>query len=162
MEIDDSSSTARTPVPHGPDAHISDMEIACRRIAVRTLIPHGPDTRSLIWKLLAADVRPSGRHCLTVWTWLLNRTDFQRNFWKILSHSCPSGRPKVTVRKESVHITAVAHSAPQPINRGPWALRTARIRYWIPQLLRDVIFPLKPLQVCCYYATSEVYLKGRP
>jgi hypothetical protein len=27
------------------------------------------------------------------------------------------------------YITTVAHSVPQPINRGPWALRTARIRY---------------------------------
>jgi hypothetical protein len=33
------------------------------------------------------------------------------------------------VRMVSVHITAVAHSTPHPINRGPWALRTARIRY---------------------------------
>jgi hypothetical protein len=29
----------------------------------------------------------------------------------------------------SVHITAVAHFAHQPINRSPWALRTARILY---------------------------------
>jgi hypothetical protein len=26
--------------------------------------PHGPDARSLIWKILAADVQPSGRLCL--------------------------------------------------------------------------------------------------
>jgi len=46
---------------------------------------HRPDARSLIWKLLAADVRPSRRQCLTVRTRLLNRKDFQRNFQKILS-----------------------------------------------------------------------------
>jgi hypothetical protein len=44
-----------------------------------------PDARSLIWKLLAADVRPSGRLCLTVWTQLSNRKDFQRKSQKILS-----------------------------------------------------------------------------
>jgi hypothetical protein len=27
---------------------------------------------------------------------------------------------RFTVGTASVHITAVAHSAPQPINRGPW------------------------------------------
>jgi hypothetical protein len=100
-----------------------------------------PDALSLIWKLLAADVRPSGRQCLTVRTQVLNMKDFQRNFWKILSHCCPSGRPKFTVWTASVHITAVAHSAPQPINRGPWALRTARIQYCIQQELREVQDP---------------------
>jgi hypothetical protein len=119
MEIADSTSTVRTPAFHGPNARIADMEIACWRIAVRTFIPLGPDARSLIWKLLAADVRPSRHQCLTVRTRLLNKNDFQRNFWKILSHSCPSGRLRFTVRTASLHITIVAHSAPQPINRGP-------------------------------------------
>jgi len=36
------------------------------------------------------EITCSGR--ATVWTRLLNRKDFQQNFWKILSHSCPSGR----------------------------------------------------------------------
>jgi hypothetical protein len=36
---------------------------------------------------------------------------------------------QLAVQTASVHITTVAHSIPQPINRGPWALRTARIRY---------------------------------
>jgi hypothetical protein len=84
---------------------------------------------SLIWKLLAADMQPSGRQCLTVRTRLSNRKDFQRKSQKFWSHSCPSGRLKFTVRTASVHITAVAHLNHQPINRGPWALRTARIRY---------------------------------
>jgi hypothetical protein len=82
----------------------------------------------LIWKL-PIRLQLSGRQCLTVRTRLLNKKDFQQNFWKILSHNCPSGRLRFTVRTTSIHITAVAHSAPQPINRGPWALRTARIRY---------------------------------
>jgi hypothetical protein len=47
------------------------------RATIRTAIPLGPDMRSLIWKLLAADVRPSGRQCLTVRTRLSNRKDFQ-------------------------------------------------------------------------------------
>jgi len=60
-EIADLTSTVRTTAYHGPNARIADMEIACWRIAVRTLIPHGPDVRSLIRKLLAADVRLSGQ-----------------------------------------------------------------------------------------------------
>jgi hypothetical protein len=36
---------------------------------------------------------------------------------------------QLSVRTAFIHITAVTHSAPQPINRGPWALRTARIQY---------------------------------
>jgi hypothetical protein len=137
MEIADLTSTVLTSASHGPDSRIADMEIACWRISIWMFIPLGLDALSLIWKLLAADVQPSGRQCLTVRTRLLNRKDFQWNFQKILSHSCPSGRFRFIVRTASVHITAVAHSAPQPINRGPWALRTARIRYWIPQELRE-------------------------
>jgi hypothetical protein len=60
---------------------------------------------------------------------LSNRKDFQQKYQKFWSHSCPSGRLMSTVRMASVLITAVARLNPQPINRGPWALRTARIRY---------------------------------
>jgi hypothetical protein len=154
MEIADSTSTVQTPVLHGPDARITDMKIACWSSAVRTFIPLGPDARSLIWKLLAAHVRPSRRQCLTVRTWLLNRKDFQWNFQKILSHSCPSGWLRFTVRTASVHIIAVAHSAPQPINRGPWALRTVRIRYWIPQELREVQDPSEAVTSVLRYIWS--------
>jgi hypothetical protein len=92
-------------------------------------LPPGPDARNLIWKLLAAEVRPSGRQCLTVQTRLSNKEDFQRKSQNLWSHSCPSGRPMSTVRTALVVIKAVAHLNPQPINRGPWALRTAIIRY---------------------------------
>jgi hypothetical protein len=145
MKIADSTSTVRTSSPHGPDARIVDMKIACWSSAVRTLIPNGLDERNLIRKLLAADVQPFGRQYLIVRTRLLNRKDFQRNSQKILSHCCPYERPRFTVRTTSVHITAVAHSVPQPINRGPWALRTARIRYWIPQVLKEVILKIVEL-----------------
>jgi len=154
MEIADSTSTVQTPASHGPDACIADMEIACWRIVVRTFIPLGPDARSLIWKLLAADMRPSERQCLTIRTRLLNRKDFQRNFWKILSYSCPSERPRFTVSTASIHITAVAYSAPQPINRGTWALRTIRIRYWIPQELREVQDPSEAITSVLRYIWS--------
>jgi len=150
----DSTSTVRTSASLGPNARIADMEIACWRIAIRTIIPLGPNAISLIWKLLAADVRPSGRQCLTVRTRLLNRKDFQRNFQKILLHCCPSRWPKFTVRTACVHIIAVAHSAPQPVNRGLWALRTARIRYWIPQELREVQDPSKAVTSLLRYIWS--------
>jgi hypothetical protein len=154
MEIDDSTSTVRKSASHGPDARIADMEIACWRIDIRTFILLGPDGLSLIWKLLTADVRSFGRQCLTVQTRLLNRKDFKRNFQKILSHRCPSGRPRFTVRTASVHITAVSHSARQPINRGPWALKTARIRYWIPQELKEVQDPSEAVTSVLRYIWS--------
>jgi hypothetical protein len=40
--------------------------------------PFGQDARSLIWKLLAADVRPFEWQCLTVRTWLSNRKHFEQ------------------------------------------------------------------------------------
>jgi hypothetical protein len=52
-------------------------------------------------------------------------------FEKILSHSCPSGRSWPTVRTAPRQIFPDAHSDPQIINRGPWALRAARIWCWI-------------------------------
>jgi hypothetical protein len=61
MVTANSNSTIRTSAPHGPDACASDMEIACWSLVIRTLLPHGPDALSMLWKLLAVDVRPSGR-----------------------------------------------------------------------------------------------------
>jgi hypothetical protein len=51
-----------------------------------------------------------------------------RIFRKILSHSCPSGRPMSTVRTVPRFILPDAHLSPQPINRSPWAPRAARIQ----------------------------------
>jgi len=151
MEIVDSTSTVRTSASHGLDARIVDMEIACWRIAIRTFFPLGPDARSLIRKLLAVDLRPFGRHCLTVRMQVLNRKDFQQNFWIILLYSCAYGRRGFTLPQGGGQITVVAHSAPQPINRGPWALRTTRIRYWIPQELREVQDPSEPISSVLRY-----------
>jgi hypothetical protein len=65
---------------HGPDARVSNMEIACIISTVWTTISMVWTRKASIWKLLAADVRPSERQCTTVRTWLSNRKDFQRNF----------------------------------------------------------------------------------
>jgi hypothetical protein len=116
---------------------------------------------AFIWKLLTADVRSSGRCAIPSGRGSYTGKISPLNFRKILLHSCPLGRPMSTVRTALGYILLDAHLSPQPINRVPWALGAARIRYLIPQLLRDVIFPLKPIQVCCYGATSEVYLRGR-
>jgi hypothetical protein len=82
-EIADSTSTVWTTAYHGPDERIVDMEIACWRLAVRTFIPCGPDPWSLIWKLLAVDVRPSERQCLVcVWRLFpkgMNLTDMTKS-----------------------------------------------------------------------------------
>jgi hypothetical protein len=77
-QVRNSNSTVRTPVYHGPDARTTDMEIACRRSTVQTAILLVRTHEALIRKLLAADVRPSGRQCLTVRTRLSRRKDFQR------------------------------------------------------------------------------------
>jgi len=89
-QVRNSNSTVRTPVYHGPDARTTDMEIACRRSTVRTAIPMVRMCEALIRKLLAAEVRPSGRQCLTVQTRLSIRKDFQRksqNFGRTVVHS---------------------------------------------------------------------------
>jgi hypothetical protein len=78
-KVRNSISTVRTPVYHGPDGHMTDMEIACIRLTVWTPILLVRTHESFIRKLLAADVRPSRRQGNTVWTQLSIRKDFQRN-----------------------------------------------------------------------------------
>jgi hypothetical protein len=81
------------------------MEITCSECAtVRTTVPHRQDAA-------------------------LKQERFSAKISKILSHSCPSRWPMSTIWTTSVHIIAITHLNPQPINRVPWALRTARIRY---------------------------------
>jgi hypothetical protein len=81
------------------------MEITCSgRATVRTIVPHHPNAA-------------------------FKQERFLAKISKILSHNCLSRRLRSTIRTASVLITAVTHLNPQPINRGPWALRTTRIRY---------------------------------
>jgi hypothetical protein len=78
-QVRNSNLTVWTPAYHGSNACMIDMEIACSRSPVRTSIPMVRTRDTLVRKLLAADVRPSGRQCLTVWTRLSNRKDFSEN-----------------------------------------------------------------------------------
>jgi hypothetical protein len=80
-QVRNSNSTVRTPVYHGPDVRMTDMEIACSRSPVRTAILLVRTREAFIRKLLVADVRPSGRQSLTVRTRLSSKKDLQRNFW---------------------------------------------------------------------------------
>jgi hypothetical protein len=80
-QVHNSNSTVRTPVYHGPDVRITDMEIACSRSPVRTAILLVRMREAFIRKLLAANVRPSGWQGNTVRTRLSNKKDFQQNFW---------------------------------------------------------------------------------
>jgi hypothetical protein len=57
----------------------------------------GPDTEALIWKLRAAEVRPSERQGNTVRTRLKSRKNFSESL-ESRSHSCPSERPITIVR----------------------------------------------------------------
>jgi hypothetical protein len=59
--------------------HASDMKIACIKSIVRTTILLVWTHEAFIWKLLAAEVRPSGRHGTTIRTRLKNRKEFQQN-----------------------------------------------------------------------------------
>jgi hypothetical protein len=120
-----------------------------------------------IWKLCVED-QPSGRPSPMVRTreafygnYLQRTCDrpdaalkherFLAKISEFWSHSCPSGRPMSTFRTAPVYIKAIAHLNPQPISKGPLALRTARIRYWIPLELKELfcevierLFSLKP------------------
>jgi hypothetical protein len=60
-QVCNSNSTVRTPVYHGSDARMTDMKIACSRSPIRTAILLVRTRKSFIRKLLAADLRPSGR-----------------------------------------------------------------------------------------------------
>jgi hypothetical protein len=64
---------------HGPEARTSDMEIACIKSIVQTTILLVRTSEDFLWKLLAANVRPSERQGTTVRTRLRNRKEFQRN-----------------------------------------------------------------------------------
>jgi hypothetical protein len=113
------TSTVRTSASHGPDARIADMEIACWSSAVQTFIPLGPDVRKPYM-----EVTCSGH--TTVRTSVSHRPDTDPKQERFSAKFSENPIAQLSVQTASVHITAVAHSAPQPINRGPWALRTAR------------------------------------
>jgi hypothetical protein len=122
------------------------MEITCSgRATVRTTVPHRLDA-VLKQERFSAKISEILVAQLSVRMTLVHRPDSTR----IFHCSCPF--------------------EPQPINRGSWALRPTRIRYWIPLELRELfcevieadLFSLKPLQVCCCYDITEVYLRDRP
>jgi hypothetical protein len=62
----------------GPNARASEMEIVCIRSTVWTIIPLVRTREALIWKLLAAEVRPSRQQGITIRTRLQNKKEFQR------------------------------------------------------------------------------------
>jgi hypothetical protein len=124
MATDDSTSTIRMIAPHGPDARTSYMEIVCRSLAVRTLLPLGPDVRKPDMEITCSGrasvqtIEPSRPDDV-----LIQERFLRGNSGNILSHSCPSGRPWSSVRTAPRQILPDAHSDPQTINSGPWALR---------------------------------------
>jgi hypothetical protein len=66
----------------GSDERASDMEIVCIRSTVRTTIPLIWTRETLIWKLLATEVRQSKRQGTTVQTWLKSGKNFNEIFGK--------------------------------------------------------------------------------
>jgi len=67
---------------HCPDSQASDMEIPYIRSAVRTTILLVRTREALVWKLLAAEVRQSGRQDTTVRTRLKIGKNFNEIFGK--------------------------------------------------------------------------------
>jgi hypothetical protein len=67
--------------------------------------------------------------CHPFQTRLLNRKDFSGKFLENPVEELSVRTAMTTVRTVLSYILPDAHLSPQPINRGPWALRTARIRY---------------------------------
>jgi len=103
---------------HGLNAWDTYLEIACIRSTVETIIPMVRTCKTLIWKLHAAKVRPSGRQGNTVRTWLKSGKKF-REILESRSHSCPFGRLMSTVRTAPRFFKPNAHLNLQSINRGP-------------------------------------------
>jgi hypothetical protein len=64
-QVRNSNSTIRTTAYHGPDARMTNMEIACNRSPVRTAILLVRTSEAFIRKLLAVDVRRSGSRSQT-------------------------------------------------------------------------------------------------
>jgi hypothetical protein len=60
---------------------------------------------------------------------LLNRKDFSAKFSENPVAQLSVRTAMTTIQIAPSYILPNAHLSPQPINRGPWALRTARIRY---------------------------------
>jgi len=83
-EIFDLTSTVWTTAYHGPDEGITDMEIACWRIAVRTLIPHGLDAQEPYKKITCSGRATVRTMCHPVGTMSLNRKDFSTKISKNL------------------------------------------------------------------------------
>jgi hypothetical protein len=105
---------------HGPDSRATYMEIACIKSTIRTTIPLIRTHEALIWKLRAAEVRPSGWQGNIVQTWLKSRKNF-REILESRLHSCPSGRLRSTVWTVPRFIKPDTHLNLQPINKGPYA-----------------------------------------
>jgi hypothetical protein len=82
-QVSHSKSRRSDASQHGPDVRASDMEIACIKSIVQKIIPLVRTHKAFIWKLLAVEVRPSGRQGTNFWTRLKNRKEFQRNSWEI-------------------------------------------------------------------------------
>jgi len=88
---------------------------------VRMLIRHGLDAREPYKEITCSGRVTVRTMCHPVRTMSLNRKDFTVKFSENLV-------AQLSVRTAPRYILPDAHLSPQPINIGPWALRTARIR----------------------------------
>jgi hypothetical protein len=94
-QVSHSKSKCLDVSPLGPNAQASDMKFACIRSTVRTTIPSVWTCESLVWKILAAEVRLPGRRGLPFGRGS-KQERISAKFLESRSHSCPSGRPMNT------------------------------------------------------------------
>jgi hypothetical protein len=106
---------------HGPNALASDIEIAYIKSTVRTTIPPVRTSEAFIWKLLAAEMWPSGQQGTTVQTRLKNRKEFQQNSREVNRTVVHPNGPWVPSGQRLCFIKPDSHLNPQPISRGPQA-----------------------------------------
>jgi hypothetical protein len=104
---------------HGPDVRASYLEIACIKSAIRTTIPLVWTREAFIWKLLAMEVRSSGRQGITVRTRFKNRKEFQRNSREVDCIAVRLDGPRLPSGQRLGFIKPDAQLNLQPINRGP-------------------------------------------
>jgi len=143
------------------------MEIACIISTIRTTILLVRTREASIWKLLAVNVRPSGRQGNTVRSGSQTEKIFSEIFGILIAQLFV--QTAYDHRPDGAQFYQARHSFETSAYKyRPLGLRTARIWYWIPLVFRELYCEIIELSwslwsrccVCCCWAKSEVYLRG--
>jgi len=123
-----SQQPVRMPLGTRPVSDSFQVSIKERSINRPDDVISRPDAR-LLKARITIQISPSTRQSTSVRTRLLNRKDFSAKFLEnpVAQLSVRTAMP--TVQTVPIYIFPNAHLSLQPINKGPWALKTTRIRY---------------------------------